>query len=177
MPTDRRRPARNLQRRVRRRQAVTGESYMTAAAAVEAEGELGERYLSDHSVPSDLAAAVRAAGLIPLEAFTMSSGAAWWCRCRWCGQVVDVKPVSDVRQPPRRHPNILNTERHTAGRCTRPAPAPVLIPPNAALAPGVAALPGNGGMGPLMAMTRCSPPTSRAPAMPEPLDSDASRPN
>ncbi|MEU5995381.1 hypothetical protein ABZ806_40940 [Spirillospora sp. NPDC047418] len=53
-----RRPSRNLQRRIRRRQAVTGEVYMTAATAVQAEWERGQRYLSDPSVPADVAAAI-----------------------------------------------------------------------------------------------------------------------
>lgn len=120
----RRRPFRNRQRRIRRRQALTGESYMTAAAAVEAEWEQGQRYLSDPSVPVDVAAAVRRAGLIPLEPMALSPGWDWWCRCRWCSAVVDVRPTGHGYQSPGRCPYFLDAGGHATGRCTRPAPEP-----------------------------------------------------
>lgn len=40
---------------------------MCAAQAVGAEWRHGQRHLADPAVPAELAAAVRAAGLIPLE--------------------------------------------------------------------------------------------------------------
>ncbi|NEA23778.1 hypothetical protein [Actinomadura bangladeshensis] len=116
-----RRPSRNLQRRIRRRQAVTGEAYMTAAAAVQAEWERGQRYLSDPSVPADVAAAVRRVGFIPLEPLDLSVHWEWWCRCQWCDAVVEVNPRGHGYQRPGRCPYIVHHSMHVDGRCTLPA--------------------------------------------------------
>ncbi|MFI0480394.1 hypothetical protein [Actinomadura sp. 9N215] len=123
MTADRRRhPSRNLQRRIRRRQAKTGESYLTAAAAVEAEWEQGQRYLSDPAVPADMAAAVHVAGLIPLEPVTVSPGWDWWCRCRWCDAVVDVAASGGEPPAPGRLRHFGESFRHAAGLCSQPEP-------------------------------------------------------
>ncbi|MFD0856161.1 hypothetical protein ACFQ07_28235, partial [Actinomadura adrarensis] len=82
------------------------------------------RYLDDPSVPADLAAAVRKAGLIPLEALTLRSS--WWCRCRWCSEVVEVRPNGHGYQAPGRCPYFVHAAKHEGGRCTRPEPDPVL---------------------------------------------------
>ncbi|MFI0368842.1 hypothetical protein ACH35V_13230 [Actinomadura sp. 1N219] len=118
----RRRPSRHQQRRIRRRQDATGEPYLVAAAAVEEEWARGQRYLADPSVPAEVAAAVRRAGLIPLEALDLSIHWEWWCRCRWCGQVVEVRPKGHGYQSPGRCPYFLHEYKHKGGRCTRPAP-------------------------------------------------------
>lgn len=121
-----RRPSRNLQRRIRRRQAATGEPYMTAATAVRTEWERGQRYLSDPSVPEDVAAAVRRVGFIPLEPFDLSVHWEWWCRCQWCDAVVEVSPRGHGYQSPGRCPYIVYGSMHMDGRCTLPAPDPVI---------------------------------------------------
>jgi hypothetical protein len=87
----RRRPSRNLQRRIRARQSWAKEPYMEAAHKTMTEMAKGHRYLADPAVPAELAAEIRAAGFIPLEPFTMSTKD-WWCRCWRCGKVVDVWP-------------------------------------------------------------------------------------
>ncbi|MFI0479732.1 hypothetical protein [Actinomadura sp. 9N215] len=99
-----RRPSRDLQRRIRYRKAVTGESYMAAAADVEAEWARGQRYLSDPSVPAEVAAAARKAGLIPLEPLDPDLSWHWWCRCRRCGEVVAARPWGHEYQPEGRSP-------------------------------------------------------------------------
>lgn len=116
----RRRAFRNVQRRVRRRQSMTGEPYASAAAAVEAEWNRGRLYLSDPSVPADVAAAVREAGLIPLEPLNSTPHWDWWCRCRWCGEVLTVRRHDSL---PHRPPFVDGEHQHASGRCTRQRPA------------------------------------------------------
>jgi hypothetical protein len=67
MADRRHRPSRHLQRRIRAHQLNTGKPYMVAALAVTTERVLGWRYLPDHAVPVDVAAAVRDGGFISLE--------------------------------------------------------------------------------------------------------------
>ncbi|GAA4238669.1 hypothetical protein GCM10022254_55550 [Actinomadura meridiana] len=130
----RRRPSRKVQRRARRRQAETGETYLAAAAAVEAEAERerGQRYLSRPSVPADLAAAIREAGLIPLEALPSEAadrplGWDWWCRCQWCGRVISVRPEqSRLRGILIFQRTFPEADRHTKGVCTRMAFPPMI---------------------------------------------------
>lgn len=117
----RRRPFRNVQRRIRRRQAMTGETYTAAAAAVEAEWERGQRYLSDPSVPADVAAVIGDAGFIPLEPLNPTPHWDWWCRCRWCGEVAAVSPHA---YSPDNHRFFKEASKHVGGRCVGRCPDP-----------------------------------------------------
>jgi hypothetical protein len=102
MANQRRRPSRDLQRRIRARQRKTGKPYMAAALDITTEQTRAQRYLSDPAVPADLASAVRDGGFIPLEPLARGKGWHWWCRCSRCGEVIVVYPDGHGYQAPGR---------------------------------------------------------------------------
>lgn len=105
-----RRLSRNLQRRIRAHQLKSGKPYLAAAEIARTEQALGRRYLSDPAAPAELAAAVRDAGLIPLEPLNRDEQGHWnwWCRCSRCGLVISVCPDGHGYQRPGRSPYHLH---------------------------------------------------------------------